>query len=371
MKRKIMTAILIVVVSFGVMACGTDKPKTVENPVQEVTVENEVEEMPTDSTAVVDVNEGEEEKEAVSESSETDTKEEMVETKTEEKKPITWYMDEEGLKSDVLGMIIKRENAVFEEIGLLENLGVWFGNTCCQQVFECNYYEGDMESYLAENSHMAKDKMGEIEYAYGEEWGDWNVVFVGNGVMISTRIWCSDLGNNQNLNDFLSSMNVITEDNEFDKDCLAYLTADGLYCPALGLAFSCEDSKNVVNVIGVSCWKEDYSASIKIDDESAEGMGTMYYMADTNSAQEVVDKYVEGAIEPNEYKTVEQAEIEGTVEVKIGKYNFLGRGVTVKNEYFNDEDWLFYSDDATWSVTVSYEAGNHYEDYLSAIERIN
>lgn len=369
MRKKIMALILVLLISAGLMACGISESEPVDNSAKkEVTTETK-EEISAETDGVTEKSKSTEEKENTLE----DPKEEVEEKgkKTEEKKPITWYMDEEGLKSDVLGMKINKENAIFEEVGLMENLGVWFGNICEQHVFDCNYYDGDMESYLVENDHMIKDKMGEIEYAYGEEWGIWNVVFVGKGVVISTRVWDDDLGNNQSISDYLSSMNVIKEYDKFDKNCIAYITEDGLYCPELGLAFSCEGSKNVVDSIGVNCSKEDYSAYISIHDESAEGMGTMYYMVDANNAQEIVDKYVEGAIAPNEYKTVEQTEIEGTAEVNLGKYKFLGRGVTTKNDYVSDENWLFYSDDATWSVSVSYAVGGSYENYIAVIEALN
>ena len=364
-----MAAILVAFTTLGVMACGAGNSETAEKAVKEETAADVAESGSAVSAEVEETSEKAEEEETASKDSKTEAAEEEKETKV--KNPITWYMDEEGVKSDILGMNINKENTVLGEIQLFENLGVRFGNRTEQHVFNCDYYEGDMESYLAENDHMTKDKIGEIEYAYGESWGSWDVVFIGNGVKISTYIFGDDLEGNQSVGDFLSSMNVVTKYDEFQKDCLAYITVDGLYCPALGLSFSCEGSKNVVNNIGVKCSNADFSAYMTIGDESTNGMGIMYYMADANTAQEVVDKYVEGAIEPSEYKTVEQAEIEGTVEVNLGNYKFLGRGVTTKNDFINNEDWLFYSDDATWSVSVSYEAGNHYENYLSVIEKLN
>lgn len=77
-------------------------------------------------------------------------------------------------------------------------------------------------------------------------------------------------------------------------------------------------------------------------------------------------------IEPNEYKTIEQSAIEGTVEINLGKCKYLGSGVTGQYDWSDNEkeDWLFYSDESTWSITLSYDTGGKYEDYIGIIENI-
>lgn len=239
-------------------------------------------------------------------------------------------MDSEGIKSDVLGVIIRKDSAGFDELGIWERVGVYTphesggGGRRDQCVFKCNYYEGDLDTYISENSGVVKGEIGDITYAYRERgWGN-EIAFVGNGVILS----------------------VIVD--------------------------NADESENVIGGMGINCIWPDYSASITLEDQSITGMGSMYYMTDAKNAQEVVDKYVEGAIEPNEFQTIEYSPIEGTAEIDLGICKFIGRGVVGKYDWSDEkeEDWLFYSNESTWSISVMYSEGNNYEDYISVIENL-
>lgn len=367
MKRKLVVTIMAVMISIGLLACGSKdlaQTDTAEVTEEQTSLEKETVE--------------EEESAETGEESEQEADAEVEEVPEEEESVLKWYMDEEGLKSKELGLII-RNNTVMEEIGFLVNYGICAkgasGNsgTFSQQVFNCNYYEGDLDSYISENEKMEKGTIGDISYAYrdSEDYGIPEIAFVGNGVIIH-----SYLNVEENLVDYIEKINLVKPYDEAPVDCLAYITDNGLYCPALGIELTCEEEGhlvNVINSIGVGCTWPNYGASMRIMDESV-GEGSMYYMMDSQNAQEVVDKYVEGKIEPNEYKTTEDSAIDGTVEVNLGVNKFLGRGVVWKYSWDSDnneyEDWLFYSNGATWSVNVSYDAGNNYEDYLSFIEEL-
>ena len=232
---------------------------------------------------------------------------------------------------------------------------------------------------------MQKASVNGVEYAYKEykqydEELDKEIVssveiaIGGNGIIIDSELYSFEFLEGETVNDYLSRIDLIKACDDFDMDCMAYITKEGLYCPVLGISLSILGTEHCMNIIGVSLFDNDNFASISLHDESVQGMGTMYYMNGTNGAQEVVDKYVEGAIEPNEYKTVKCVAIDGTEQVKIGNNNFLGRGVISKYEWDEsgdeDEEWLFYSDNSTWSINIDYDKkeGSSYEDYLGVFE---
>ena len=261
----------------------------------------------------------------------------------------TWYLDSEGVKNEELGVVIRKDNADLEELGLMENFGIFTpyesgGGRTDQCAFNCNYYEGSLDTYISEHSYEYENELGE------------------------KVTWTMEKGS---IDAYLDRINLVKPDDKSSIDCLAYLADDGLHCPALGIKFSCDDNENEIWRVAVICHWED-SATISITDESITNMGTMYYMIDAKNAQEVVDKYVEGSIEPNEYKTIEYSALEGTVEINVGKCKYLGRGVIGQYDWSNDkqEEWLFYSDETTWSISVGYEEGGKYEDYVNVIEEL-
>ena len=58
--------------------------------------------------------------------------------------------------------------------------------------------------------------------------------------------------------------------------------------------------------------------------------------------------------------------IDDGVERKIGKHQFLGKGVST--EYSGGENWYFCSDETVITVQISIEKEENLEDYLSVIK---
>lgn len=214
---------------------------------------------------------------------------------------------------------------------------------------------------------MEKSKIGDADYAYNTRYtGGKDIIFVGNGIIISTTLY-----EDVNIEDYMNNIDLVKPYNESDMDYFACITDDGLYCPALGIKLSCDNSENKINNFSAHCYRSDFPSSLTITDESIGNNVRKYYMIDTENAQEVVDKYVEGAITPDEYKTVEYSAIEGTAEINLGKYKYFGRGVTGSYNWLPDEkfeEWLFYSDETTWSVSLSLNEGKKFEDCVYVIE---
>lgn len=352
MRRKIILTILAMTLMV-VSGCGS----------REAATETEQETINAAETDIVENVESEKKEEVISES---ETNQE--ESEHEESIP-SWYMDSEGIKSDALGLIIRKDNAVFDEMVLDVQFDIFTpddsgtGGRYETLVFRCEYYSGDLDDYISEHG-MEKGEFWGIDCAYGVGTNAFpEIAFVGNGVVIYL-VYKIDMGENESLNDYLSRTDLIKAFDEPSVNCLAYIADDGLYCPALGIKLSTEESEWNIAGIGVTCW--EYNGSVSISDESVGGK--LYYMVDASNAQEVVDRYVEGSIESN---TVNSTAIEGTVELNLGKYSYLGRGVISEYDRSNEERWLFYSDELTWSIMVAFDQGNQYEDYIGAIESLN
>lgn len=367
MRRKLFLSLMILMMSMGLIACKSDESIVAENS-SEVIVE-------TQENAVIQ------------ETETTIEETESVEIIEQASEP-SWYMDTEGVKNKELGIVIKRDNGVFREIALRQNVGVYTphesgeGGTIHQNTFRCSYYDGDFENYISQKE-MQKASVNGIEYAYKEHKqydveldkeivARVEIAIGGNGIIIGSELHTFDFLEGETVNDYLGRIDLIKPCGDFDMDCMAYITKEGLYCPALGISLSILGTEHCMNNIGVNLSDYDNFAYISLNDESVQGMGTMYYMVGTNGAQEIVDKYVEGAIEPSEYKTVESVAIDGTEQVKIGYNNFLGRGFIDKYDWTENgyEYWLFYSDNSTWSIDLNYDKheGISYEDYIGVLE---
>lgn len=356
MKKKFVLTMVATIILVGLLACGSNNSATSDN-------------IETTNDSLTAENVSEDIAETASDSLTAENISEDITTGTGESEKILpiWYMDSEGIKSDILGIIIRKDNALLKDLCFLENVGVYTpnpsgnGGVLRQNVISCQYYEGTLDDYISEYSGMEKGKLGDFSYAYKQtDQDETDVVFVGNGVMLKASFSIE----NESIDDFLNRINLIRPYNESPVDCLAFITANGIYCPALGIRIACDDSKNAVNSISIRC-KLNIDTGFSYIRLSDESIGRMYYMADAENAQEVVDQYVAGALEPNEYKTVEHTAIDGISEVTLGNCNFLGRGVIEDEE---QEKWLFYSDDSTWSIEFRYDVGYKYQDFISIIE---
>lgn len=362
MKRKLLTIVLVVMLSLGMLACGSENPAAAESA--------EIEETPVAVEESVDGNgpvsneEGEVEQESVIEETETVESEEV----DIQSKP-TWYMDEEGIKSEELGVVIKKDNGVFKTVELWGNVGVHIGSSGGYQgLVDCNYFDGDLNTYISNSSNMEKGNYRQIEYAYGDGIMGKEIVFIGNGIKVTANL--EKIKEGESINDYLDRVQLIREYDQEETDCLAYINNCGLYVPSLGFKISCDESDHVINGIGVQLsWAEDFTR-ITLSDESVEGWGKMYYVYDAHNAQEVVDTFVEGINNPMGTVTI----IDGTSEISVGNNTFLGRGAICRNEGEDangEEEWLFYSDNSTWSINIDYKEGNHYDSYFGVFETLN
>ncbi len=101
-------------------------------------------------------------------------------------KVISWYMDEEGAKSDELGMMISKDNGIMD-VALDQHMWVRGDSRGTQLNFICSYYDGSLDNYIVQNPDYEKGMWGEYEYAYSEDesFSDFiGVAFVGNGVVL-------------------------------------------------------------------------------------------------------------------------------------------------------------------------------------------
>ena len=311
---------------------------------------------------------------------ETATSEEQEEP---ELKVISWYMDEEGAKSDEFGMMISRDNGIMD-VTLNQHMMVWGDSRGTQLNFICSYYDGTLDNYIVQNPGYEKGTWGEYEYAYSEDenFSDFvEVAFVGNGVALEGGFSISDLLENESIDEYLTRANVQGCD-EFAQDCLAYLAEDGLYSPALGLSVTynedgtSEYGRNEIDSQSVRCSNyslysgDEISRSLKISSDSYQNNTSFYGMGEAESAQEALEIYVASCMEPSDYVTIEYTELEGTVETTIAGHPYLGRGISSrwKDDASGsmDYEWLFCSDDVAWTIWIDTEEET-YEPCLSVI----
>lgn len=359
MKRKLFLTLFVLIMSFGLMACNAEKNDATAEVSSEVVEEGQTGDVVSETVS-----------EAKTEwvMPEPKSVEEVVEESN-----ISWYMDEEGIKNEQIGISIKRDNGVLEKIEFNWEVGIYVpstnGGTNYNTVFECTYYDGEFEDYISENG-MQKDTVNGVEYAYKDEDLMGRIAIGGKGIVICTTIYEDALSEDESYNDYLSKIDFIKSCDNFSLDCIAYFTEDGFYCPPLGISMSCLGTEHSMGRVNLDCATAEYSATIVIGDESIESMMMMDYRDEGNSAQDAIDKYVEDSIQPGGDGLREIVAIDGTAEVKIGKCNYLGRGVVADYEPVDMEWWRFYSDDNTWSIRCDYDQqdGISYENYLAVFE---
>ena len=358
MRRKLLAILLSGVCVLSAAACGKAGLETA-SPEKEAA--QEAQEADAQSTEAAES--AEPEGTEASEGEEAEASENEAET---EDNPVIWRMDEEGIKNEELGVMLRRDNGILEKLSLKQSMTVFWENEDIMPYpeFACDYYAGDLDDYIAENAGFEKGMLGN-ECAYAcrvYENNDMEFAFVGNGMALTTYVSFStgaEPKENVEANDYLAEANL-QPCKEFSQDCLAYMTEEGLYCPALGVTVTCEEGKNEVN--GQFAWlstSDDYDYSRFLQISSARPAG---------SAQEIVDSYVEN-------KTDDNTEgIEGTVETMIAGYQYLGRGVVYHNPWsdeYNSEKWEFVSDDIRWSISFSCTEEEGHETYLSIIEPLS
>lgn len=381
MVRRKLLAILLstacVLLAAGCGAAGSETAAPTEEAAQEEAgAAQEADAQDTEAAESVET--------GASEGEETEASEEQEAVQEEpDLKVISWYMDEEGVKSDELGMMIPKDNGIMD-VTLNQHMMVWGDSRGTQLNFTCSYYDGSLNNYIVQNPGYEKGTWGEYEYAYSEDenFSDFiEVAFVGNGVALEGSFSISDLLEDESIDEYLTRANVQGSD-EFAQDCLAYLTEDGLYSPALGLSVTynedgtSEYGRNEIDSQSVRCSNyslysgDEISRSLKISSDSYQNNTGFYGMGEAESAQEALEIYVASCMEPSEYVTIEYTELEGTVETTIAGHPYLGRGLSSRStDGFGGVDykWLFCSDDIAWTIWIDTEEET-YEPCLSVIE---
>jgi len=181
MKKKLAVIITAAVLSMGLPACGAKE----EEPQSTETVMNESE--TSDETAAGNeenmeaAGEGNETAETEAEATETEVAE-ATETAEQEEVLPDFYMDEEGVKSGKLGIQIRKDSAEWKTMGIEGKFPIDISNSKTLSIpFECNYYEGDIDSYISEHEGMEKRDWKGITYAYNDS----EAAIVGNGISLS------------------------------------------------------------------------------------------------------------------------------------------------------------------------------------------
>lgn len=366
--KKVIILFLTIVLTLQLCACGQQASKS-EIGTDEIPVNDE---NSSEEEQIVTEQIGDNQTDVESEIPQVDS-EEIEEEIIDDAENPTWCLDSEGIHSDLLGISIKNSNEEIEEMCLMANFFIGTSNgkvrSYEQYVFRCISYDGDVDKWIFQHDYdgiMEKGTLAGVEYAYSPN----GVAFVGNGVAIYSE-WHTEMSDNS-VPEFLERINIVTAyEEELNKDCLAYLCDNGIYCPALGIKLSCVGTDHRRNGYFASCRWKNYEASIQFSDETINDDGAMmYYMVDANSAQEVVDQYVSINLEPSEYRTIEYTEIEGTEQKQIGRNEFLGRGCLGKYEWSDETEqyWLFFSDASNWSISLEFPENETYEKYISVIE---
>ncbi len=348
MKKRIILLLAMFVVSVSLIACGSQKTEGQETT--EAAEEVALTPMPEETVSPKEQPEKTKVPEKVEE-------QETVEEAQVEEVPI-WYMDEEGIKSEELGMMMRRDSAEWSEFGFSGSYMVNIpsddpGNRVMQNFnFQCNYYEGNIDNYILENEGMEKVTFENIDYAVKEpenEYDSRKIAIVGDGIVLSITLW------DKNIEDiWKAGLGTGLDNYEGDKTgYLAYIENKILYCPALGIKFSGDEEDVVGNYVRVHC--SDEGGYIDISNNEQRHTGA--------SAKEMVDEQVKYSV--HHFGDVA---IEETIEMVLGNQNFVGGGCS--SEYGSDT-WWFISDETPWEIVIWHKEEYELEKFFPLIENIS
>ncbi len=359
MRRKLLIVSMLFFAMMGLTSCGSKSADSDES-VQTVETVQSVDEEESSSDEV------EHQSETAADEASTEFTTEEAEESGQDGSEVMWYMDAEGLKNDELGIIIRRNNDKNQVLGMSVSDGYDNGLQ-----FYCDYYDGDIDTYITEcpiipelerlNGNMQKASIGDIEYAYALN--DTNfafVAFVGNGIVVSKEIYLSDGKTpedyvRQVMSSGPSKGFCIGLCEKFNMDCMAYMTDDGIYCPALGMKFTIDG----ISSFTVRCGQEKAYSSMDVVRITNEVSDSGAYVED---AQYAVEKYVEREVNNWGEDRVSVGEME---TIDFGKYTYYGKGYTITTEVGGGGKY-FRSDDTKWSIDFSYDDGS--ENYIDCIE---
>lgn len=198
MRKRVIAILLSVVCMLSLGACGAADSETVSQTEEEVTTAEAAE---TNEPATEG---GETENVEAAEAEEGDAEAEEAEP---EESVVTWYMDEESIKSDELGMMIRKDNGVMEEMRFVQHMMVYGEGKGYQQLVFCEYYDGSLDNYVVQNPGYEKTILGGYECALGENVFGENIVFVGNGIAMEVNVSPEDFLENESVEDYLVRMN--------------------------------------------------------------------------------------------------------------------------------------------------------------------
>lgn len=135
MKRKSIKIIVVTIISMGLIACGKNSSDIAD-------AAEAIQELSTFENLSEDI-----QKEELSEKDNAEAKMDDTEIVEQEDNTPIWYLDSEGIKNDELGLIIRKDNAEFDELSLRVNFSI----SGSQQVFACGYCEDDLDTYISEH----------------------------------------------------------------------------------------------------------------------------------------------------------------------------------------------------------------------------
>ncbi len=363
MRRKLLIVSMLVFAMMGLTSCGS-KSADADESVQTVETVQSVDEEESSSDEI------EQQSETAADEVSTELETEEAEESGQDGSEVMWYMDSEGMKSDELGIVMRKNPDDEEQVFGLS--GFFARKTYDTVSVECNYYNGNIDTYayISGTNDMQKTSIGGVEYAYTyyDNYYSNNdsvyVVFAGNGIAVSAVI---PLAENETVEE---AMNCIWNDeqriglcDEFEMDCMAYMTDDGIYCPVLGMKFLA-DSTNKRAICRRESAQDEVHESIKFE-YCYKGIPSLVFNENVQDAKDAVEKCVKFAMKGSEDSTSA-----GETETRnFGKYTYYGKGYTWINEYsFGDGTKYFCSDDTEWTIEFSYDNGG--ENYIDCIESL-
>lgn len=359
MKRKLLIVSVLASAVLGLASCGSKPADSAESV---ATVQNAGE------TETAKSEEIEQQSETAAEEASTEIVTEEAASNEQDSSEVIWYMDSEGLKSDELGIVIRKDNDSDQKIEMSCDTDSQY------DWLYCDYYNGDIDTYISESaflstlssysimymdkSDMKKASIDNVEYAYvlGNH-GSALVVFVGNGIAISTEIYQGEETVEEHMKSIWNKEEVfekikVCSCDEFQMDCMAYMTDDGIYSPALGIKFNIDEGM----YLRTSCRQVD-KGQIDFSNKLS------YYAEDAKDAQDAVEKYVKYYTDlSNTFQESNAGELE---TIDFGKYTYYGKGYTYNS---GSVDKYFCSDDTEWNIDFNYVNGN--EDYINCIESL-
>ena len=362
MRKELLIVTSLAVVMLGLASCGSKSAAAAES----IEAVQSADKIKFSSVKI------EHQSETTAEETSTEVATEKIDGSEMESSEVTWYMDSDGLKNDTLGIVVRKNG----NEGRLLSMSADLLLKDERAGFYCNYYDGNIDTYISEHpifeetypynllelNDKQKAMINNVEYAYAiGDSGSALVVFVGNGIAVSTVLFYDEGETYEDrLNKLWSEEYLIEPCDDFKMDCLAYMTDDGLYCPALGMKFT-------------STYIASFSANCNLKDSSYYAGGWPVSISfrewvpgittEDKNAQDAVEKSIRYYNETNkDFISEGLFPSAGEMETRnFGKYTYYG----VDNNKMAE----FYADGSGWYIDYSY-GDETYKDYIDCIESL-